>query len=105
MSRNVTMQQQKRQCTTSNPRTTLLGQHPMLSLFNRARKQDHQITDDTQASTLTVVPDSVQVEQIINTKPTDENELKKRIAAKLQNYRPIEREANFTGPGYHSDNS
>ncbi len=30
----------------------------------------------------------------------DEAALKKNIADKLRNYRPVEREANFTGPKY-----
>lgn len=68
----------------------------MLTLFNKFSKKDERIQ---------VEDDSINPEVQIKVEPAlDEASLKKSIAAKLQGYRPIEREANFTGPKYFSGN-
>ncbi len=67
----------------------------MLTLFTRRQKSGNDAPlDDSEVAV---------AEHANDTSPSlDEDTLKKNIAAKLRNYRPIEREANFTGPKFYN---
>lgn len=67
----------------------------MLTLFARRQKggDNHLVEDeDTAVAEMPTAPSPV----------LDDDTLKKNIANKLRSYRPIEREANFTGPKFYN---
>ena len=66
----------------------------MLTLLNKLQNKDkeHPVGSDYRTEP--------KPEEHVERQP-DEATLKKNIAAKLKNYQPLEREANFTGPKYY----
>ncbi len=67
----------------------------MLALFSKKQKKIRESTEisDDAANAITI--------QTILEPVQDEDSMKKTIADKLRKYRPIERDANFTGPKYY----
>lgn len=67
----------------------------MLALFSKKQKKTREsieISDDAaNKNTAQTIIEPVQ----------DEDAMKKTIADKLRKYRPVERDANFTGPKYY----
>ncbi|WP_086932334.1 hypothetical protein [Agarilytica rhodophyticola] len=64
-------------------------------LKSRLKRQPNHHTD--------VQEEQTYERPVIATETVDEEVLKQRIANKLQNYRPEERDANFTGIKYYKD--
>tara|TARA_R110000868_G_scaffold90772_1_gene251548 strand:- start:186 stop:392 length:207 start_codon:yes stop_codon:yes gene_type:complete len=68
----------------------------MLTLFSKRHKggESNPVSDE----------EIVLAERKIEaSRALDDDTLKKNIADKLRNYRPIEREANFTGPKFYNN--
>ncbi len=69
----------------------------MLTLFNKIQRRGEKTQGKSHKITREPEPEIQD-----DTQPrADEASLKKSIATKLQQYRPVEREANFTGPKYY----
>jgi len=63
----------------------------MLTLFNKLHKKGGK--DLVESGNIIEIGENIKPK-------ADEATLKKSIASKLESYRPVEREANFTGPKY-----
>lgn len=70
----------------------------MLALFNKKQKK---VIEGIKAEEPIELNSDIVSDRPVAGPTQDEDSMKKSIADKLRKYRPVEREANFTGPKFY----